>query len=85
MVTANESPTNSYDHAYEVEQCQCPKSHIGLSCEDCAKGHKRTGGGNYLGFCEPCECNGHSTDCDADTGVCIVSISFLLFFSFEFE
>lgn len=58
--------------AFEVEECRCPPGHTGLSCEDCAPGYKRSEEGLYLGFCEPCECNGHSEECDADSGHCLV-------------
>uniref|UniRef100_A0AAR2JID5 Heparan sulfate proteoglycan 2 n=1 Tax=Pygocentrus nattereri TaxID=42514 RepID=A0AAR2JID5_PYGNA len=56
--------------ALEVEQCRCPPSYHGLSCQDCAPGYTRTGGGLYLGHCELCECNGHSDSCHPETGVC---------------
>ncbi|XP_041479561.1 basement membrane-specific heparan sulfate proteoglycan core protein-like [Lytechinus variegatus] len=56
--------------AVEVESCDCPQGYIGLSCEDCAPGFTRSGGGLYLGTCIPCECNGHSNQCDPETGVC---------------
>ncbi|XP_055703570.1 basement membrane-specific heparan sulfate proteoglycan core protein isoform X3 [Phlebotomus papatasi] len=56
--------------AYEVEMCQCPQGYTGLSCEDCAPGFMRSDQGLYLGLCEPCQCNGHSNDCDPVTGVC---------------
>lgn len=59
--------------AYEVEMCQCPQGYTGLSCEDCAPGFMRSDQGLYLGLCEPCQCNGHSNDCDPVTGVCNVS------------
>ncbi|XP_049312046.1 basement membrane-specific heparan sulfate proteoglycan core protein isoform X31 [Bactrocera dorsalis] len=58
--------------AYEVEECRCPVGYIGLSCERCAPGYKRLSeGGLYLGVCIQCECNGHSDQCDAETGTCI--------------
>ncbi|XP_053952208.1 basement membrane-specific heparan sulfate proteoglycan core protein isoform X5 [Anastrepha ludens] len=58
--------------AFEVEECRCPVGYIGLSCERCAPGYKRdTEAGLYLGVCEPCDCNGHSNQCDAETGVCM--------------
>ncbi|XP_057175223.1 basement membrane-specific heparan sulfate proteoglycan core protein isoform X6 [Triplophysa rosa] len=56
--------------ALEVEQCQCPPGYRGLSCQDCAAGYTRTGGGLYLGHCEPCECNGHSDSCQPESGIC---------------
>lgn len=56
--------------AVEVEQCTCPAGHIGLSCELCSPGYKRSSSGIYLNICEPCECNGHSDSCNSETGVC---------------
>lgn len=58
--------------ALAVEQCQCPVGHRGLSCEDCDVGYTRSEGGLYLGTCEPCNCHGHSNECDPETGFCIV-------------
>lgn len=67
-------PTGAYHvRAVEVEQCTCPVGYQGLSCENCAPGYKRSNSGIYLNLCEPCDCNGHSDECDSDTGVCIVS------------
>lgn len=60
----------SNQRAYEVEQCSCPLGHEGLSCEDCSPGYYKGDQGLYLGICEPCECNGHSDECDPNTGVC---------------
>ncbi|PNF14537.1 hypothetical protein B7P43_G15031, partial [Cryptotermes secundus] len=57
--------------ALAVEQCQCPVGHRGLSCEDCDVGYTRSEGGLYLGTCEPCNCHGHSNECDPETGFCI--------------
>ncbi|XP_076481720.1 terribly reduced optic lobes isoform X17 [Bombus vancouverensis nearcticus] len=56
--------------AVEVEECSCPVGYKGLSCEDCDVGYTRGGEGLYLGTCEPCYCNGHSNQCNPDTGVC---------------
>ncbi|KAK2193775.1 hypothetical protein NP493_5g02050 [Ridgeia piscesae] len=58
------------ERAFAVEQCNCPRGYRGLSCEECDVGYRRTGGGLYLGLCEPCECNGHSSECDTQTGKC---------------
>ncbi|XP_026667400.1 basement membrane-specific heparan sulfate proteoglycan core protein-like [Ceratina calcarata] len=56
--------------AVEVEECSCPVGYKGLSCEDCDVGYTRASEGLYLGFCEPCNCNGHSSQCNPDTGIC---------------
>ncbi|XP_069467045.1 basement membrane-specific heparan sulfate proteoglycan core protein isoform X3 [Ambystoma mexicanum] len=60
----------SLPRAVEVEECRCPPGYSGLSCQDCAVGFTRTGGGLYLGNCELCECNGHSETCHPETGAC---------------
>lgn len=67
---ASQYNTGSYVRAVEVEQCSCPLGHQGLSCEDCAPGYTRGQGGLYLGLCEPCNCHGHSDECDPETGTC---------------
>ncbi|PIO69469.1 laminin B protein [Teladorsagia circumcincta] len=59
------------DILIKVEQCQCPPGYIGTSCEDCAPGYSRTGGGLYLGLCERCECHGHASQCDKEYGFCV--------------
>ncbi|XP_035226040.1 basement membrane-specific heparan sulfate proteoglycan core protein-like isoform X3 [Stegodyphus dumicola] len=56
--------------AFAVEQCRCPIGYSGLSCEDCDAGYTRSGAGLYLGLCEPCFCNHHSSDCIPETGIC---------------
>lgn len=56
-----------------MEQCACPQGYRGTSCEECDAGYTRVDEGLYLGICEPCNCNGHSTQCDPDSGVCLVS------------
>lgn len=68
--TASPRRISSNARAVEVEQCLCPPGHTGLSCEDCSTGYKRSQEGIYLAKCELCECNGHSTECDPDSGVC---------------
>ncbi|XP_055374705.1 basement membrane-specific heparan sulfate proteoglycan core protein isoform X7 [Condylostylus longicornis] len=71
MDTAIRSNTGQ-NRAVEVEQCVCPSGYTGLSCEDCAPGYKRSQEhGLYLGICELCECNGHSNECDPESGICI--------------
>lgn len=49
-----------------VESCDCPENYTGLSCEVCSPGFTQATPGN----CELCQCNGFSTDCDPETGVC---------------
>ncbi|XP_054720927.1 basement membrane-specific heparan sulfate proteoglycan core protein-like [Uloborus diversus] len=66
---AVDRPTE-YGRALAVEQCRCPIGYRGLSCEDCDAGYTRTGAGLYLGLCEPCFCNSHSSDCDPENGIC---------------
>ncbi|XP_050097931.1 laminin subunit alpha isoform X1 [Anopheles aquasalis] len=53
-----------------VESCECPPGYMGRSCEDCAPGYYRDPNGPYLGYCIPCECNGHAATCDCNTGIC---------------
>ncbi|KYO29223.1 basement membrane-specific heparan sulfate proteoglycan core protein isoform B [Alligator mississippiensis] len=58
------------EQALEVEECTCPTGYRGPSCQDCDVGYTRTTSGLYLGTCEQCDCSGHSSDCDAETGDC---------------
>nr|CAH7733355.1 unnamed protein product [Callosobruchus chinensis] len=69
--TATDRNTGSTERALEVEQCHCPPGYTGLSCEDCDVGYSRTTKGLYLGTCEQCNCNGHSNECDAESGICL--------------
>ncbi|KAG8442156.1 hypothetical protein GDO86_011091 [Hymenochirus boettgeri] len=50
--------------AVQVENCECPPGYAGTSCESCSPGHYRVGGILFGGICQPCECNGHATECD---------------------
>lgn len=59
--------------ASTVEQCQCPPNYQGLSCEDCAPGYYRISSGPHGGYCVPCQCHGHATECDVNTGICLVN------------
>ncbi|XP_071807655.1 laminin subunit alpha-2-like isoform X1 [Asterias amurensis] len=53
-----------------IEQCQCPASYEGLSCETCVVGHRRVNGVLLNGACEPCQCNNHATECSDFNGEC---------------
>ncbi|XP_043921292.1 laminin subunit alpha-3 isoform X3 [Protopterus annectens] len=56
--------------AGNVEVCSCPSKYVGDSCEECAPGQYREKGW-FLTHCVPCMCNGHSTRCQDETGICI--------------
>ncbi|KAG9353051.1 hypothetical protein JZ751_017627 [Albula glossodonta] len=59
------------EQALEVEECACPPGYKGPSCQECEEGYSRTGSGLYLGTCERCNCNGHASHCDPDSGECL--------------
>lgn len=69
------SNATSVVHALSVEQCQCPPGYDGLSCEYCSAGYYRIDSGPHGGYCVQCQCNGHATDCDVNTGKCFVSFT----------
>ncbi|GAB1600789.1 laminin subunit gamma-1-like [Argonauta hians] len=55
-----------------VEHCTCPDAYLGENCQSCSPGFRRDppNGGSFA-RCIPCICNGHSDDCDVNTGRCI--------------
>lgn len=57
--------------ASSVERCHCPRGYTGLSCEKCDKGYTRHVDAFDRATCKKCECNGHSDNCDKETGVCV--------------
>ncbi|XP_031421931.1 basement membrane-specific heparan sulfate proteoglycan core protein isoform X8 [Clupea harengus] len=59
------------ERALEVEECACPPGYTGPSCQECAEGYSRTSSGLYLGTCERCDCHGHASGCDPETGACL--------------
>lgn len=71
-----------YARVSTVENCHCPVGYTGTSCEQCSPGYTRSKQPTTDRFvyssitdrfkCEPCFCNGHSNDCDPETGYCIV-------------
>lgn len=71
-LTMADYDTENY-HLYNelaVEHCQCPAGYVGMSCEDCAPGYWRDPNGPHGGYCIPCQCNGHASTCDCNTGIC---------------
>lgn len=40
--------------------------------QECDEGYTRSSSGLYLGTCERCDCNGHASSCDPETGRCLV-------------
>ncbi|XP_060569790.1 laminin subunit gamma-1-like, partial [Ruditapes philippinarum] len=63
---------NGEEEASWVESCTCPEGYVGQFCESCAPGFKRDPpNGGPFSSCVPCECNGHSDQCDAESGRCI--------------
>eukprot|EP00057_Strongylocentrotus_purpuratus_P033905 XP_793215.4 PREDICTED: laminin subunit beta-2 [Strongylocentrotus purpuratus] len=72
LASSSEDVNNEY--VTVVEQCVCDTSSntMGLSCSSCSKGTKRlTSFGPRTDICVPCFCNGRSSACDPDSGVCI--------------
>eukprot|EP00118_Oscarella_pearsei_P018573 m.191017 g.191017 ORF g.191017 m.191017 type:complete len:2470 (+) comp39439_c2_seq19:33-7442(+) len=62
---------NSTQFVTAVEECACPDGHMGLSCETCLSGYKRAViNGSAWDPCIPCQCNGHSNECNMNAGVC---------------
>ncbi|CAJ0956021.1 unnamed protein product [Ranitomeya imitator] len=57
--------------ALGVEECRCPPGYSGLSCEVCSLQFERVPGGPFLGTCSGCNCNGHASSCDSESGYCI--------------
>ena len=70
LESANPDSTSLTHGAARVEQCFCPKQYKGSSCEQCNDGYYRATSSPYLGYCVPCQCNGHSEECDVETGKC---------------
>ncbi|XP_037959166.1 laminin subunit alpha-1 [Teleopsis dalmanni] len=66
--------------AKSVEKCKCPKRFDGLSCQDPGQGFYRWRNitevetvfiEDLIGRAAPCHCNGRSSICDRETGVCL--------------
>ncbi|KAG0726288.1 Laminin subunit alpha-2 [Chionoecetes opilio] len=77
-IAAAGSPVSSRV-AVGVEQCSCPSSYSGTSCQNPNHGHYRWYKENYIvstiiidlvGEARRCVCNGRSETCDSETGVC---------------
>ncbi|KAF2361238.1 Laminin G domain [Trinorchestia longiramus] len=77
---ATEGTLVSSRTALGVEQCFCPSSYIGTSCQNPNQGFFRWYKDNFIqstiiidlvGESRPCNCNGRSDECDQETGVCL--------------
>ena len=62
--------TENSRYAKAVEQCFCPKGYQGTSCNECASGYYKILDAKGSRYCIPCKCNGHSQECDVNTGIC---------------
>lgn len=70
--------------AKTIEKCKCPKRFAGLSCQNPGQGYYRWRNESesidsdfiedLIGRAAPCHCNGHSGECDPETGICLVSL-----------
>ncbi|XP_050712288.1 laminin subunit alpha-1-like isoform X2 [Eriocheir sinensis] len=77
-IAAEGSPMSSRV-AVAVEQCICPSSYSGTSCQNPNVGHYRWYKDNYItstiiidlvGESRRCNCNGRSETCNSETGMC---------------
>ncbi|CAH1175740.1 unnamed protein product [Phaedon cochleariae] len=63
---------------HSIEKCDCPREYSGLSCQNPNKGYYRyfpeDPKNNWIdlvvGIARPCECGGHSIECDPESGNC---------------
>ncbi|XP_074042938.1 laminin subunit alpha-2 isoform X2 [Leptinotarsa decemlineata] len=63
---------------HTIEKCRCPKEYTGLSCQNPNRGYYRyfprdqqsSWIDRVVGVARKCECGGHSSECDAETGFC---------------
>ncbi|KAI1289518.1 Laminin subunit gamma-1 [Halotydeus destructor] len=71
LESAQNLPSAYGPKATWIEKCTCPQGYVGRFCESCDIGyrHNPPGGGSFV-ECVPCQCNGHATSCDTDTGKC---------------
>ena len=72
LKTAVVSKTStSMNPALWIEKCNCPNSHTGQFCENCAVGFRREITSiDPFTRCVPCSCNGHSLKCEESSGKC---------------
>lgn len=42
--------------------------------QECDQGYTRSSSGLYLGTCERCNCHGHASSCDPESGSCLVGV-----------
>ncbi|MCP9257374.1 Laminin-like protein lam-2 [Dirofilaria immitis] len=66
------TPTDESHEAHWIELCNCLEGFIGQFCESCAPGYRREiKFGGPFDRCVKCECHGHSTSCEPESGECI--------------
>nr|XP_023028946.1 laminin subunit alpha-2-like [Leptinotarsa decemlineata] len=69
---------STYPITHSIEKCQCPEEYTGLSCQDPNEGfyryYPRDQQSSWVdvvvGIAKECDCEGHSSECDAETGFC---------------
>ncbi|ESO12949.1 hypothetical protein HELRODRAFT_188055 [Helobdella robusta] len=71
-VSSSSYTENEGSNVVAVEFCKCPEGYVGQFCESCAPGYKRhVPHSGAFGVCVPCQCNGHSDHCEAESGQCM--------------
>jgi len=79
--TMSQKKTNHLTASQIVEVCDCPPEYNSSSCQDPSLGYFRYYNTSVsatiiiqtVGEARQCECNGRSSICNVDTGICKVS------------
>ena len=60
---------------FYINDLKCKALNDLVPLQRCARGYRRVNvaGHPFFGECIPCNCHGHTEDCDPDTGKCLVS------------
>ena len=68
-------------NAFGIEMCHCPPEYEGLSCQNPAAGYYKKREDDFMdssnvldliGISVPCQCYGHSNQCNGESGYCRV-------------